>query len=355
MRIKIVTMNSSYNYGAMLQAYALQDALKKMGYECEFIDQRKFNRKKVAYSKTLKSLHKIPFEIIFRKQLEEGYRKFEKFIEDEQHLTKDNYSDYDKLLNNPPEADVYITGSDQVWNPYSFKPINFLDFVPDNTKKISYAASMGVNHIPGGKKERFKWYINRIDCISVREQSAKQLIGELTDKDIKVNVDPVFLLSKERWKQLEKPVYEIDYPYILCYILYRPGWLNKRLKELHKKTGLNIVLVHNDSFRNVYHNKVIRYAGPKEFLWLMRNANMVITSSFHGTAFAALNNKKFYSILNPARPSRISDMLKLLQLTARMAEKEIEFNTTEIDYTKVNRIIEHEKDKSFKYLKSALQ
>ena len=353
MDVKIVTMNSEYNYGAMLQAYSLQETIKSLGHTVEFIDQRKETQRKIELSRKNKEIFKNIFKIIYRKPIEKGYRNFEEFI-GIQHLTKENYFDYSKLIENPPKADVFLTGSDQVWNPISLKPIHFLDFADKNAKKISYAASLGQSAIPENKINQFQKYLNSFDSISVREESSKKQLSQLTSKEVNVNIDPAFLFNKYQWKELSRPVTGLSRPFILCYILYRPKWLNKYLTKLHKKTGFQIVLIDNSAFRQIYCNRYIRDAGPQEFLWLFNNAEMIITSSFHGTAFSALFNKKFFTIVNPAAPSRISDLTKTLHLSETILSSDDRFEFPEIDYTKTNEIIEKEKKKAIEYLKNSI-
>lgn len=358
MKINIVTMNKAYNYGAMLQAYALQQTIDKLGNESYFIninindDSRKSIKlnKYIKFNKNIASIVNNLYYFLYRNKIKEGYDNFYNFIHNEERLTK-YYNNFDELKNNPPESDIYITGSDQVWNPLNIKPHYFLAFGNEKTKRISYAASMGISYIPDDKKEEFTNYIKDIDCISVRENKAKEIISKLTDKDIQVNIDPVFLIDKEKWHKIEQPV-DINKPYILCYILYRPTWLNAELKKLHKRTGLDIILVDNKGYRNIYCNRMIRNAGPKEFLWLINNANKIITSSFHGTALSIVFEKDFLSIVNPNSPSRINNLLKKLDLSSRAVNNLDDIN--EINYTNIKERINEEKRKAIAYLKESI-
>lgn len=352
MNIKIITMNASYNYGAMLQAYALQETLKTLSYYPEFIDQRgMFNTKE---KKDLKNFINFIFGIIYKKQMIEGRTKFDNFINQYQTISTEKYGSYEEIQINPPKADVFLSGSDQVWNPVTIKPINFLEFVKDGTKKISYAASLGVNKIPEHNKDRLKLLINEFNYISVREEQGKNVIKELTDKKIEVHLDPVFLLNKDEWSTIDSKVTEIDYPFVLCYILFRPTWLNDYLKDLYKKTKIRIVVIDNSPFRNIYNHKMVRNAGPREFLWLMKNAEIVITSSFHGTAFSSLFNKPFYSIVNPNAPARITNLLDKLKLKNRILETGNQFNFNDINFTETNKVISAEKQRSLAYLQKSI-
>lgn len=351
MKVNIVTMNSSYNYGAALQAYALQQKVKSLGVECEFVDQRAILKKNTAAPKGVRGLLFLPSYILNKKELEKGYRSFEGFVNEYQTLTEKNYADYSYLKNNPTDADVYITGSDQVWNTLSCRPINFLEFAPNGKKKISYAASMGIDHIVEEKKETVKEYLKDFSSISVREEDAAEELKEVTDKKIEVNIDPVFLLSENEWKKIQTTNFKITKPYILCYILFRPKWLNKKLKEIHKKTKKDIVVIDLSIYRGIYKNKTIRSAGPREFLELLYKSDGVVTSSFHGTALSIIYHKKFYSIVNPKSPSRIQNLLKKLGLETRIIDENsiIDFKE-DIDYSYSDAVIKQEQDKSTEYL-----
>lgn len=352
MKVNVVTMNSSYNYGAMLQAYSLQQNIKSLGVECEFIDQRSTLNKQVTFSKSVKGLLTLPYYLLNKNELQRGYKACENFVKEYQTLTDENYADYNKLKNSPTNADVFVTGSDQVWNTLKCKPINFLEFAPQGKKKISYAASMGISHIVEDKKEIVKKYLSDFSAISVREESATEALKEVTDKNINVNIDPVFLLDKGQWQSIQTQNNKLKKPYILCYILFRPKWLNQKLKEIHKQTGKDIVVVDLSVYRNIYNNKTIRSAGPREFLELLDNADGVITSSFHGTALSIVYRKKFYSVINPDSPSRISNILNKLGLTDRVMDTETNVNfDNEIDYSHAESIIKAEQIKSMDYLR----
>lgn len=352
MKTCIVTMNSSYNYGAMLQAYALQQKLLSMGIESAFVDRRTIREAKVHIDGGLTGLIKAPFVLLNKKALTKAYRSCESFVNDYQIITENNYSDYNKLKANPPEADVYITGSDQVWNTSKCVPANFLDFVPDGKKKISYAASMGINRIVEDKKEQVKAYLSDFSSISVREVQAAESLKEVTDKPVNVHIDPVFLLTKNEWKKIENPREIPNKPYILCYILFRPKWLNQKLKEIHNATGKDIVVVDMSAYRNVYHTKMIRSAGPREFLSLLRHADGVVTSSFHGTALSVVYHKPFYSIVNPASPSRIGNLLDLLNLSGRvLQENTTDFFQEKVDFSYADSVIGQEQKRATDYLR----
>ena len=343
-----VTKYSSYNFGAVLQTYALQKKIISMGYENSILD---FERPKKPFSvRSLSSLSGIVNSIYYslnKKNIEKGYSRFDDFINNEYILTK-KYDNYDSLCKEPPNADVFFCGSDQVWNPMKIQDVFFLRFVP-NSVRASYAASIGVSKIPFAARRVFEEYLEDIDFISLREKKAKENIESIIKKDCEVNIDPVLLLKKEEW--LEKASFpNLSNDYILCYILYRPPWLNAWLKKIHKETGLKIVLISSNGYRNVYHNKMILDAGPKEFIGLINNAKFVISSSFHGVAMSIALHKNFYAVVNPDMPDRIENVLQTSGLCDRIADGRDLPDFAEPNWEQVDAKLETERKKSAEYI-----
>ena len=347
-KIAIVTKHSAYNYGAMLQAYALQSTIEKLGGAPIIVDFGKQKRPGVKMQKSFSGLVKKIYSIRYKKELTEGYKRFEQFRDKSLYLSN-AYKSYAELKNNPPEADVYVVGSDQVWNPLRISETNFLRFVPDDKVKASYAASMGISNIPEGSKRLFAEYVSDFDFISVREEDAKNLIEASTEQECRVDVDPVFLLSEDEWREVSVSS-QIKKPYILCYCIYRPQWLNNWLKKLHNATGKDIVVVTTNAYRNLYHNRIVRNAGPKEMLGLLINADFVVSSSFHGVALSIVNNKPFYAIINPDAPSRIENMLTRFHLENRILSPNHLPVLDEIDYSKAKIAIEQYVKDSYNYI-----
>lgn len=335
----------------MLQAYALRKKVSDLGAECKIIDLRQKKPGTVScWMSPAGALKNLAF-YLHKDEILEGHRNFESFINN-YNKTKRYDSSWD-LKTDIPDADVYISGSDQVWNPLSINDAFYLNFVPEEKIKASYAASMGISYIPEGTKNILREYISHFDYISVREKTAKNMLSEITDKDIEVNIDPVFLLDENEWKTAgRKP--DLKKPYILCYVLYRPLWLNDWLKKLHKTTGKQIVAVTTDAYRNIYHNKMIRSAGPQEFLGLLQNADFVISTSFHGVALSIANKKPFYAAVNQNAPSRISDLLSLMKLEDRIISESSDAVLSDLEYEETTKVLEKEREKSVNYLKKLI-
>lgn len=353
MKASIITMTNTYNYGATLQAYALHRFVKKIGYDCDIIDHMSTGEthKKVKLTDlSRENIKKLPYKFA----LEQGYRSFEEFYEQHMNMTR-RYPTVEELKADPPDSDVFISGSDQVWNYKDPKLDRFLlDFVPDNKCKVSYAASMGNSDLPEEKKAIYSKALQRFDAISVREQEARELLQPLTGKTVNVHCDPAFLLSAEQWRAIEKPVKGlVPGSYILCYMLHLPAWFNDWAKKLKEETGLPIVFVGLNGYRPVTHDKYVRNAGPGEFLWLIDNAAMVVSSSFHGNVFSLIFGKKLISTPDKNRPDRIHNLLRMFGENRReLYNPESRWIAETVDGEAVELLAQAEREKSREHFKN---
>lgn len=353
MKASIITMTSTYNYGATMQAYALQEFVKKLGHEANLIDHMSSPNPKrtISLSDFSKiNLMKMPYKF----SLEKGYRSFEEFYDKHMQMSR-RYPNMEELKACPPDSDVFIAGSDQVWNYKDAKLSRFLlDFAPDAAKKISYAASMGNSELPEEKKEIYREALRRFDAVSVREEEARGLIAPLTDKEVQVNCDPAFLLDAEEWRALEKPVKGIQKDtYILCYMIHMPTWFNDWIQKISKKLSLKIVYVGLNGYRSQKCDKYVRTAGPGEFLWLIDNAAMVVSSSFHGNVFSLIFGKKLISTPDAKRPDRIHNLLRMFGENEReIYSPDAPIPTEAVDAESVRKVAKEQQEKSKAYLES---
>ena len=228
MKIGIVTWFHHKNYGTILQAYALQKFLKSKGYNCVLVNYIPINKK--TFLEKIKSgnlKHRIASKIesrIFRflgshikEMILERNRAFENFVTKNIDFTQKAQTSRELFILNET-IDCFICGSDQIWNPENFNGVYYLNFVNEKNKKISYAPSFGVSHIPTSKIEEIRQLVNKFDWLSVREDKGVNILKELTQKDIEVVVDPTLLLSKTDWEQISVSP-NINEDYILCYFL----------------------------------------------------------------------------------------------------------------------------------------
>lgn len=354
MKINIITRHYPHNYGAMLQAWALMTTLKNEGADCKILNYRPQKNTLISHGSYVRTAINGVMTAVNYKSIKKGFNCFEDFIDNEYDLTKE-YNKYSELQSLEEKPDAYIVGSDQVWNPNALRKEYFLDFADDKALKVSYAASMGVNKLPESCIDSYKTYLESFDAISVREPSAKEELDKLNlGKEVNVNIDPVFLVSEEEWSGFQKR-YEIESGYILVYILYRPKWINEYLKELHNRTGKRIVVMSPNPVHTTYGNKYIHDAGPRELLWLIKHADCIISSSFHGVALSIANHRPFYAVVNPDMPSRISNILNIFGLEDRIIIENKAIDFCEIDYDSVEKIRLEERKKAIAYLNNALK
>ena len=372
MKIGLLTLigrNHNFNIGAVLQAYALQNLIMREGMDCEIIDYtptRKFivhlfwslKNKGVEYV-VPKAVFLVVKEIKNKMHKEiENYRirNIEDFKHQYLHFTPRNFKDINALKNT--DYEVYLVGSDLVWSPrYNDSETlsaYLLSFVRD-AAKISYAASIG-EPIPNWACSIFRTYLRGFNFVSVREETSAKYLKDCTGINAKIVLDPTALLKQREWERLSRaPEKEPEGEYVLVYDIFRSKEILSEINPIARKKGWNIV-TYSPSKDNLYFYSY----GPQEFLWLCKNAEYVISSSFHGTVFAVLFGKPFYAI-DPrpeAPPSRIFDFLKRLHLEDRFVKNTRNLKTLNFDspdWTLVNSMLENDGIHSLKFLRKALK
>ena len=320
MKIGIITKIGK-NYGAVLQAYALKKILCNMGNDAHVIRYTprnciksyrvcKFPWGRTGAKANLKA-------ILHFRGYKESSSKFDEFKEAEFNFIG-NYSNDKEIEANPPQCDIFISGSDQVWNPInSFDRAYYCGFVKKSPMVItaSYAASIGLKKIPEKFSSEFESRVKKFDYISVRE---KQALSILSDMNIRADLapDPTLLLSKEDWHTMARKT--IEEPYILCYFVSVPKGIQNIVNEFKKKLGLKVVNLMLSEESSCVGDIKVRNAGPREFVGLFENASFVITSSFHGTVFSLINSKPFVVTLYNSTSSRVTELLENFECTDRI-------------------------------------
>jgi polysaccharide pyruvyl transferase WcaK-like protein len=319
--VAIITIHFGTNHGSVLQAYALSNYLDSIGYNAEIIDYVP-ERYKVWNSLVKKRSNKYPLPVIiayYPIAFCKSFRvrnKFECFVKKNLNLTK-RYSSKQALQKEPPEADVYITGSDQVWNndyngndEFSY----YLDFTTDDAKRIAYAASFGKEDIADSNYlSVVKSHLQTFDAISVRESNAQYILNKIGINSVHV-VDPVFLRTQQQWKEFGTK-YPKKEKYTLVYVM--DGIYNELLEyayKIKKETGNSIYVVSFTKIKDNRIDKSFHLADPKDFVGLIDNSDIVVTNSFHGTAFSVLFQKRFITIGKEKYNSRILSLLTKLKL-----------------------------------------
>ena len=355
MKISTITFHKSVNYGAILQTYALQQALLKCGYESEVVDYARMKSEmfvKVNYRNPKKAVKQLALNSLTAFRYNERKNLFYKFSDftDSYIKLSDHYDTYEELCKNPPKADMYLMGSDQVWNiTYRYRPEFFAEFAPEGVKKASYAASIGNYKYNDQQMKQFSKGLYGINPISVREESAAEFLDKNFDIQPNVHIDPVFLLSPDEWGSIAiKP--QIKGKYILCYALTKNKLMQQAIDKLKKETGYKVVVVSSQPNKFVKGDVHIYNAGPREFVGLFKDAEFVLTTSFHGTAFSVLFNKPFYNFTLDYYSSRTNDLLQKLGLTDRVPKFIEDICFDGFDYTKANKIKQEQINLSYDYL-----
>lgn len=361
MKTVTVTYQNAINYGAILQAYALQQQLHKLGIDDELLDLKRTHRvfNKVEFNKHMPgNIYSNMLNVWHILQTQKRMKRFREFVETNIRTTR-HYRTFEEVIQNPPVADVYITGSDQTFNTNSgVIPCNFLKFGNMDTKRISYAASMGRPAVEDKYLDDFITAIKTYSFLSVREQHAADYISKMSGVPCLANIDPTLLLSKEEWSKLastSKPSPGIEREkYILVYQLLENPLLNNAVKKIKKETGLKTKVINPYACCRVKGDVIIRDAGPLEFLGLYRDAEYVLTTSFHGTCFSILFQKPFFSFIRKTGETRINGILKKLNLGDRIITDTSRMTSNKIHYDSVNEIIEMERKRTIEYLVKAL-
>lgn len=364
MKIGILTVHHSYNYGAVLQAFATQKLIEKLGHDVEFIDFD--NTSFIQRRKVL-----LPFDSIsnvlrnFRnlgaiRQLNARKEAFEKFyrmmkVSDAHWL---NTIDFDKL-----KYDVVVVGSDQTFSLYlTNKPDEMRSFfLPGyKGKKICFASSMGEkNHsLTDADVEWMKRCWNEFSSLCVREQFAKDFIENQTGKTVHVVLDPTLLLKADEWAAYRSTQKLPEEKYIVFYTVLSSPRVVAYAKEIAKMTGLKVIALHSKTRFDINSGFDYRISsGPQEFLSLIQNAEYVVTTSFHATVFSILFRKQFISILQ-CEGNRLKHLLNSLQLQERLIDENEAPSLTllnkEIDYNQVHSRLDDLRQKSIDQLRKAI-
>ncbi len=362
MKIGILTFHCAHNYGAMLQCYALQEHLISMGHSVEVINYQPayllkpykvFDIDRILSKNILKLIKNILRELLVLPKRSIRHRAFKHFLSKRINMSK--------LCDNntiPDDFDAYIFGSDQIWNPQITNGIDgvyFGDFSFPKGKKlfISYAASLGMDAIGSEWKASFKENLKKIDFISVREDSMIRLLAPLTNKPIKLVLDPTLLASKDIWNKVTDKVKQRNY--VLVYQVREDSNTLDFARHIARQLNADVVqLVAWVRRKNMIGEKAC--ASPEDFISYIKHASCIVTTSFHGTAFSIIFNRPFYCLkLSDGCDDRSRSLLDVLKLESRMVGKHERPKFSAIDYSISNKILENMRDESNSFIDSSLK
>ncbi len=366
MKIALITMQGVYNYGSALQTYATQHYLEKMGHQVEVIDY--YPRRMRNYG-SLKQLYRDakPFHKSRLKSFAAAFVKYWSFkklrssflpFQNEMIKKTRKYESNADLCENPPIADVYCTGSDQVWNDYlegSFDNAYFLDFAPKGRKRIAYSASFGRDDITPLELEPVTGFLREYSAISVREHSGLEILSEIDVPDKTCVLDPTFMLTGEEWRRIAGDVPEKGY--ILVYKLHEDSIASEIALEIAKKQGKKAIRLSTDFLKRIKGGKTIVGPEVRQFISYIANADMVVTDSFHATSFAINLNVPFISVRWKMFNGRIETILEKTNLQSRSVasvEEALSISECTMSFENANRSLQEERKKTEDFLTRAL-
>ena len=359
MRIFVITNSNINNYGATLQAFALQRKLVELGtdpYVLRKVDPPKSKLQKLKAFLTPKEYYTLRDNLNIRKSRKLYIKKNAKLN------VFYNSNIKNKICHSMEEAavltsgvDVMIAGSDQIWSPTAHMLSEFttLQFGGEYIRRYSYAASVGATSYDETSAQILKDGLKRFSSISVRESSTVDLVSSLTGKDVHQNIDPTLLFDEHFWNDYAAERL-IEKPYVFVYIL-RPEPLTLNVaKEVAKQTGKELYVISNRVIDGVNN---ITDAGVEDWLSYIKYADYVVTNSFHGTAFSVLFKKQFLSVSIAGSGMRVSDFLDSVGLRNRIVESldsllEIQKS---IDWDKVETLLNRYREDSVNYIKEIIK
>lgn len=367
-KVCLITLHRVKNYGSVLQTYATQIVLEEMGFDVEIIDYYPSRYSFLGMLKRIKNQNKYIKKSFLLRMVARfiiipsyflRFKAFNNFIYSHLKMSSDTYKTYEALSKKIPLADIYITGSDQVWNSEWNDGIDkslFLGFVPKEKRKIAYAASFGKKELDNYEKEETAALLKRYDDISVRETSGVEIVKSLGINKVTNVVDPTLLLSGDKWREISSNRYN-NKKYILVYNLNRNKKIDKYAENLSIKTGLKIFYLSYQLHEFYKKGKMICNPKVADFISLIDNASYIISDSFHATAFSINLNKQFVIVYPGKYSTRIQSLLKYLKLEDRVArnEEDLDIIKKDIDYKNINKRIEIMRKESLSWLKKSLK
>lgn len=361
MKVGIITCNRANNYGARLQAYALWRHLTMMGHDTSVIDYcppyLDFNIR-LLYNPgaSVKEWVKLLVRYAERQRSIRKFEYLEEFSSKMTHLTDVRYNSIKELRTNPPVADVYIAGSDQIWNTRFANgqdPAFYLDFGNMRTRRISYAASFATESIDDSLSDFIRQSLKRMDAVSVREDSGRKIAADL-GIEAEVCCDPAFLLDASQWDEICAPRHT-DERFLMVYDLEKSANIKEVAKKIAKSERLKVYSMSNRPLG--YSDRDFSDCTPSIFLWLIKNAEYVVSNSLHATIFSIIFRKDFFVVdRDDGLNVRMHDLLRGCRLNHRIVfpDTDQEELQSHIDYSDVCRIVNSNIESSKKWLSNNL-
>ena len=360
----------NYNYGGLLQAYALQKAIAKLGYQAKQISYRlesgynDWNPIKASIKKPVAYLYHWAKYGKWFDQYMIRRKKFEAFAETIPHTEVVTAQNISKLSN---QFDYFVCGSDQIWNPIGWQPTLFFDFLAGDKKRISYAASIARDELTEEEYAFIKTYLDKFSAISVRENVSADMLNQKFPKlNVQAVPDPVFLLAEEEWRTLIPKVNEKKVPYIFAYFLGENEENRQKAIQYAEDRKLKIrfasYLDYAQSGWDKKHPELVAPPmGVDEFLQDIANAELVLTDSFHAAAFSSILKTPFYALPRfkaqdkTSMNSRILNLVQELEIPERYTEElDTQYEWRESEWKNIESNLLRMKNCGLNYLQKAL-
>lgn len=366
MKVAVITRHAITNYGSLLQTIAIQQVIGELGHSCEIINYIRADESYLRYEFTLLKRKADWYHNPLKRFLYLALRqpesiltgiKFKKARYKYLKLTKE-YATLNHLAWEQPAADVYMTGSDQVWGPVgngTYDSAYCLAFIKEGEKKVAYGSSFGHGKMDDEQKDYYRKWLSRYSHITVREDRAVEMLREINIEAAQV-LDPVFLPDTAWWNQYIRADYKKKY--ILVYQLHNNKALGVYARKVAQERGLPLVRISISLHQMVWEGKFIWAPGLGDFLSYIKNAECLITDSFHGTAFAINFNVPFVEVLTDNNTkSRNESLLRLTGLLHRILDDHdnIKLASEPVDFTTVNQILTDKRKESLAILQTMIE
>lgn len=368
MKVSIITRHAIPNYGSVLQSYASQKTFEKLGYDAEILNYVRYDERGKQSVMTnchmgkegLKNkLKRAAYFCLQYPNSQKMLTSFQRFQKQYLRLSNTLYGSVEELERNLPDADIFVTGSDQVWGAIGgeeYDPAYFLSFVPADRHQIAFSASFGKTDLCKDLTDDLPRLLKNYSSILVREKSAVDIVAQHSDKTAKLILDPTLMLDSTEWDTLCEKTGMEGKDYIFVYQLHHNKDMEKYITRVQKETGLPVYRAHPSIFYALKPGNFVHLPTPGQFLSFIRHAKYMITDSFHGTVFSLIFNKQFVDILPETTGTRIISLLEMLGLEDRLLTDMTDLSWMErsIDFTGVNEILRQEKEKTLKALVDSL-
>lgn len=360
-KIGILTWHYYPNFGSGLQAFALQSIIQSLGYEALIINYRNpiFGRS-IWWKNFVKKV--IQYTVAPFNKAIKNKTISETAIYQKKHLNQTSrFYEPSDLYEISKEYNCIVYGSDQIWAPNVYNPIYMGAYVSDPVRKISYAASIGLNDIPDDMVENYKHNLSTFHAVAVRENEGMELLSQRCGIEATVVLDPTLMVDVEEYREMQRPVCGIEGKYVFCYFLNKEHQYKEKVKQYAEEHNFQVIGVSDKADDATWMNRLTNI-GADQFLWLINHAETIFTDSYHGSIFSLLFHKNLWTFVRFAEDSPICQNSRIRQLQANFniahriisAKSEIDDDKS-IDYDYFENRLVNLRESSLLYLKKALE